>query len=210
MASTLSRYLANAIDRLKYGDPVIVVSGLPRSGTSMMMNMLAAGGIEPLTDDKRLPDTDNTQGYFEHERVKGLEAERDKSWLRVARGRAVKVVWHLLQSLPPENRYRVVLALRDLREVVASQNIMLERLKQPNPIGDDQAIRHCERHLENVRRLMDVRSNFEILEVPYAEVVQSPVVWSQRMAAFVGRKLDVQRMAAVVNGSLYRNRSPSS
>jgi hypothetical protein len=102
------------------------------------------------------------------------------------------------------------LALRDLREVVTSQNIMLERLKQPNPIGDEQAIRHCERHLESVRRLTSVRSNFEMLEVPYAEVVQSPVVWSQRMAAFVGRKLDVQRMAAVVNGSLYRNRSPSA
>jgi hypothetical protein len=210
MESSISRSVMQFFDRMKYGEPIVVVSGLPRSGTSMMMNMLAAGGIEPLTDDTRLPDSDNIQGYFEHERVKNLEAERDKSWLRIARGRAVKVVSHLLQSLPPENRYRVVLALRDLREVVTSQNIMLERLKQPNPIGDEQAIRHCERHLESVRRLTSVRSNFEMLEVPYAEVVQSPVVWSQRMAAFVGRKLDVQRMAAVVNGSLYRNRSPSA
>jgi hypothetical protein len=209
MAFTVSQFLANNFNRLKYGDPVIVVSGLPRSGTSMMMNMLAAGGIEPLTDDKRLPDSDNTQGYFEHERVKGLEAERDKSWLRMARGRAVKVVSHLLQSLPPENRYRIVLALRDLREVVTSQNIMLERLKQPNPIGDDQAIRHCERHLDGIRRLVGLRSNFEMLEVPYAEVVESPLLWSQRIATFVGRSLDAQRMAAVVDGSLYRNRSPS-
>ena len=210
MAFTVGQFLAKSFDRLKYGDPIIVVSGLPRSGTSMMMNMLAAGGIEPLTDDKRLPDADNIQGYFEHERVKGLEAEHDKSWLRAARGRAVKVVSHLLRSLPSDNRYRIVLALRDLREVVRSQNIMLERLKQPNPIGDDQAIRHCERHLEGVRQLASVRSNFEMLEVPYAEVVESPVVWSQRIASFVGRKLDVQRMAAVVNGSLYRNRSPTA
>jgi hypothetical protein len=125
MESSISRSVMQFFDRMKYGEPIVVVSGLPRSGTSMMMNMLAAGGIEPLTDDTRLPDSDNIQGYFEHERVKNLEAERDKSWLRVARGRAVKVVSHLLQSLPPENRYRVVLALRDLREVVTSQNIML-------------------------------------------------------------------------------------
>ena len=209
MESPVSRFVARSLDRLKYGEPITVVSGLPRSGTSMMMNMLAAGGIEPLTDNKRLPDTDNTQGYFEHERVKELGSDRDKSWLRAARGKAVKVVSHLLQFLPADNRYRIILALRDLGEVVASQNLMLERLKQPNPIGDENAIMHCERHLEGIRRLVGVRSNFEMLEVPYAEVVESPLLWSQRIAAFVGRNLDAQRMAAVVNSSLYRNRKRS-
>ena len=209
MESPVSRFVTRSLDRLKYGEPITVVSGLPRSGTSMMMNMLAAGGIEPLTDDKRLPDTDNTQGYFEHERVKELGSDRDRSWLRAARGKAVKVVSHLLQFLPADNRYCVILALRDLREVIASQNLMLERLRQPNPIGDEHAIMHCERHLEGIRRLVGVRSNFEMLEVPYAEVVDSPLLWSQRMAAFVSRDLDVQRMAAVVNSSLYRNRRRS-
>jgi hypothetical protein len=208
-SSSVIRLVTRFVDRLKYGEPITVVSGLPRSGTSMMMNMLAAGGIEPLTDDKRQPDADNTKGYFEHERVKGLGSDRDKSWLRAARGKSVKVVSHLLQFLPADNRYRVILALRDLGEVIASQNLMLERLRQPNPIGDEHAIMHCERHLAGIRRLVGLRSNFEMLEVPYARVVESPLAWAQRIAAFVGRNLDVKSMAAVVDSSLYRNRRRS-
>jgi len=172
----------------------------------MLMNMLAAGGMPVFVDDQRQADVDNLKGYFECERVKSLETDADRSWLRQARGRAIKVVSHLLRFLPPDNRYRVLLARRDLTEVLASQNLMLARLNHANPVADDKARRHYEQHLRGVRNLAGVRSNFRLLEVPYVEVIGDANDWSHRISVFVGRELDRARMAAVVDGSLYRNR----
>lgn len=206
MSRSIGQGLAEVLSRWKYGEPVIVVSGLPRSGTSMLMNMLAAGGVSAFVDNQRQADVDNLKGYFEYERVKGLESDPDRSWLRQVRGQAIKVVSHLLRYLPPDNRYFVLLARRDLTEVLTSQNLMLERLKQANPVADDKARRHYEQHLRGVRSLVGVRSNFRLLEVPYAEVVAGADAWSRKISAFVGRDLDCARMAAVVDASLYRNR----
>ena len=172
----------------------------------MLMNMLAAGGMPVFVDDQRPADRDNLKGYFEYERVKGLETDPDKSWLRQARGRAIKVVSHLLRHLPPENRYLVLLATRDLTEVLASQNLMLARLNQVNPVGDEKTLRLYARHLQGVRSLAGVRSNFLLLEVPYAEVIAAADAWSRKISAFVGRDLDHASMAGVVDASLYRNR----
>ena len=110
--------------KLKYGDDVIVVSGLPRSGTSMVMSMLKAADLPILSDHVRKADEDNPQGYFEFEKVKDLAEADDKSWLKDARGMAVKVISHLLKELPDENSYRIIFARRDLQEIVTSQNIM--------------------------------------------------------------------------------------
>jgi predicted AlkP superfamily phosphohydrolase/phosphomutase len=206
MSRSIGQRLTDVVSRWKFGEPVIVVSGLPRSGTSMLMNMLSAGGMPVFVDDQRHADRDNVKGYFEYERVKGLETDPDRSWLRQARGQAIKVVSHLLRYLPPDNRYRVLLARRDLTEVLASQNLMLERLHQANPVSDDKARRHYEQHLRGVRSLVGVRSNFQLPEVPYAEVIAGADAWSQKISAFVGRDLDRARMAAVVDASLYRNR----
>ena len=207
MSHSIKERLADAVSRWKFGEPVIVVSGLPRSGTSMLMNMLAAGGMPVFVDDQRQADLDNLKGYFEHERVKDLETDPDRSWLRQARGKAVKVVSHLLRHLPPDNRYLVLLATRDLREVLASQNLMLDRLNQANPVADDKALRLYQRHLQNVHSLAGVRSNFRLLEVPYTEVIGAADDWSQKISTFVGRNLDHVRMAGVVDASLYRNRA---
>jgi Sulfotransferase domain len=206
MSLTIRRWLIDAVNRRRYGDPVIVVSGLPRSGTSMLMNMLASGGMPVLVDEQRQADRDNIKGYFEHERVKGLETDTDRSWIRQARGHAIKVVSHLLRFLPPENQYRVLLATRDLAEVLASQNLMLARLNHANPVDDDKALRLYKRHLQSVRSLASVRSNFRLLEVPYATVIANAVDWSHRIAEYVGRELDHVRMADVVDANLYRNR----
>ena len=116
-------------------DFVTVVSGAPRSGTSMMMRMLAVGGIAPLTDGVRVPDTDNPHGYYEYEPVKRTKA--DDSWLGQAAGRAVKMVHLLLRDLPADRSYRVILMRRDLTEMVTSQRRMLERL------GRDTGMRRC-------------------------------------------------------------------
>ena len=123
----MASFFSDLLRRRKYGEPVIIVSGLPRSGTSMMMKMLEAGGVSIMTDAIRQADVDNPKGYYEYERVKHLEKETDKSYVREARGKALKVISFLLKDLPDDNYYRVIFMRRDLDEVIASQNKMLDR-----------------------------------------------------------------------------------
>lgn len=198
--------LTTLIRRWRYGEPVTVVSGLPRSGTSMLMNMLQAGGMPLVTDAARVADTDNPHGYFELERVKSLAEQTDRRWVQEARGQAIKVVSHLLKELPPDNFYRVVFALRDLNEVVRSQNTMLGRRGELNPVDDQKAMDLYRKHLVNVKVLTRTRPNFALLEVDYADTVANPAATAQRLAGFVGAGLDVSRMAAAVDATLYRNR----
>ncbi len=198
--------LTTLIRRWRYGEPVTVVSGLPRSGTSMLMNMLQAGGMPLMVDSARAADTDNPRGDFELEQVKSLAEQADRRWLRAARGKAIKVISHLLKELPADNFYRVVFALRDLDEVVRSQNTMLDRRGETNPVDDRKALDLYRKHLVNVTVLARSRPNFALLEVNYVETLASPVATAERVAAFVGGGLDVNRMAAAVEPSLYRNR----
>ena len=117
MLATLTRWIA----RVRFGRPVIIVSGLPRSGTSMVMQMLEAGGLPCATDGERAADEDNPRGYFEVERVKTLSNGVDPTWLAGCRGQVIKVISSLLQSLPTHLNYRVIFVTRDLGEVLASQ-----------------------------------------------------------------------------------------
>lgn len=194
---------------LKYGTPVVVVSGLPRSGTSMAMKMLEAGGMEIVADHVRTADEDNPKGYYEDERVKDLAEMQDKSWLRDARGKAIKVVSSLLGSLPPENRYKVVFMRRDLTEVLASQSKMLVRRGEEHDAADDDMLRMYTAHLDKVYFQLRFRDNFEALYLDYADAVANPRAAAEQIAAFVGG-LDVDRMLGVVDEKLYRNRADKS
>ncbi len=193
--------------RLRHGEPVVVVSGLPRSGTSMAMKMLAAGGLEAVADGVRTADEDNPKGYFEDERVKSLGESRDKSWLRRSRGRVVKVISYLLKDLPPDNNYRVIFLRRDLREVLASQSKMLERRAEESGASDEQMIEIYESHLWRVEYLFRHAAHLERLDVRYADVVADPRREAERMNAFLGGRLDVEKMVEAVDPQLYRNRA---
>ncbi|HNU83048.1 MAG TPA: sulfotransferase domain-containing protein [Thermoanaerobaculia bacterium] len=193
--------------RLRYGAPVVVVSGLPRSGTSMAMKMLAAGGLEVVADGERVADEDNPRGYFEDERVKALAETADKRWLRAARGRAVKVISWLLKELPADNNYRVIFLERDLREVLASQGKMLARRQEEHPTSDDEMLAVFESHLWRVGYLFRHAPHLERLELAYADVVADPLRAAARINAFLGGGLDVEKMAAAVEPGLYRNRA---
>lgn len=194
--------------RRRYGTPVYVVSGLPRSGTSMMMRMLEAGGIRPFTDGERTADIDNPEGYYEFERVKQLERDPDKSWVRQARGRALKVISFLLRHLPDDNAYRVVYMRRHLDEVLRSQDKMLDRLGNAAPGGDLEAMKEAYRNDIVAARLHARKQPFmDMLEVHYAETVADPAATAHAVNAFLGGFLDERAMTAAVNAALYRNRA---
>jgi hypothetical protein len=199
--------LRDLLRRLKYGRPVVIVSGLPRSGTSMAMKMLEAGGMELVVDNVRTADVDNPKGYYEDERVKNLAEMEDTSWFRAARGKVIKVVSSLLNYLPTDNAYKVIFMRRNLHEVLASQAKMLERRGEKSQTEDQELLAMYEAHLDKVEFQLRFRPHFEALYVNYADVVSDPLSQARLMAGFVGGGLDVSKMAAAVDGSLYRNRA---
>ncbi len=202
------KFLKHIFPNKQVEDDIIVVSGLPRSGTSMMMAMLEAGGIEILTDCVREADEDNPKGYFEFEPVKQLAQDRSKSWLEDAPGKAVKIISELLKKLPSDSSYSLIFMNRNLEEVIASQNKMLVRRGEPPAAGDDERMKLLfERHLEKVKQWTDRQSHFEVLFLDYKKVLEDPAGKAEQIRAFLQRELDLTKMARVVDRQLYRNRS---
>ena len=186
---------------------MIVVSGLPRSGTSMAMQMLAATGVTAVTDGVRQVGEDNPKGYFEDERVKDLHKDgEDRGWLKDARGKVVKIISFLLKDLPETNNYKVIFMRRDLSEVLASQQKMLDRRAEPNEIEDEKMLEIWKDHLWKVNYLLNHADHLESLEIPYEDVVANPLEQARRMKDFLGLPLDPEQMAGAVDEKLYRNR----
>jgi hypothetical protein len=184
---------------------ITVVSGLPRSGTSLMMQMLEAGGMAVLSDGRRLPDDDNPRGYYELEKVTRLK--EDSAWLAEAEGKALKVVSPLLYDLPASLRYRVLFMERRLDEILASQRTMLEHRKADvGPVEDAQMAAHFERHLDRLKRWLPTASHLEVLFCDHGELLRNPALTAERAARFLERELDVGRMAMAVDPELHRNR----
>jgi hypothetical protein len=186
-------------------DRVTLVSGLPRSGTSLMMQMLHAGGIPLLIDEQRAADQSNPRGYFEYEPVK--RSGTDRSWLELAGGRAVKVIHLLLCPLPADRPCRVIFMLRDLQEVIASQRAMLQAGGRTGArIPDDQLAGAFRRQLVEARRWLAERPNFQVLYVNYRDVLADPAAAAQAIALFLGVNLDISAMVGVVDPTLYHQR----
>jgi hypothetical protein len=188
---------------------VTVVSGLPRSGTSMMMQMLSAGGLAVLADQIREADSDNVKGYFELEPVKATK--RDASWVEGAVGKAVKVVYLLLSDLPVKFEYRVLFLRRDLQEVVRSQQKMLLRRGEAGAGGESgQMVAMFQRQIEKTEQWLDRQANFQSLDVMHGNVIEDPQAEAQRVSDFLQIPLDTTAMAAVVDPLLYRQRTDAA
>jgi hypothetical protein len=186
---------------------VVIVSGLPRSGTSMVMKMLEAGGMEVLQDHIREPNADNPQGYYEFERVKKLP-EGDTAWLEEAAGKVVKVISQLVMYLPEGYTYRVIVVRREIAEILASQAKMLDRRGEPvGGVSDERMAELFEKHLQKVYAWMDAQPNVAYLDIEYNQMLADPRPTLERVNAFLGGGLDVDAMAAVVDPALYRNRA---
>ncbi len=183
-----------------------IVSGLPRSGTSMMMRMLEAGGIPALTDNLRVADEDNPRGYYEFEPVK--KTKEDATWLHTANGRVVKMVYRLLYDLPPDRNYDVVFMRRRLEEVVASQDVMLARKgKEGGALPQDKLIALFRQQLDEFDRWIRSQPCFRIHYVSYNDILQNAGPIVGEINAFLGGKLNVPAMTAVVEPELYRQRA---
>lgn len=186
-------------------DFITIVSGLPRSGTSMMMQAVEAGGIPALTDKLRAADVDNPRGYYEFEPVK--KTQEDPSWLGDAPGKVVKMVYRLLYDLPPGREYRVVFMQRKLDEVLASQDKMLQRLGQAGGGADHEKMAELFRQeLDKFYAWIEKRESFRVLYVKYHEMIAAPAHQARRINEFLGGDLDEDAMAAAVDPDLYRNR----
>jgi hypothetical protein len=202
--------LRRRLSRRHAGEPIVVVSGLPRSGTSMMMRMLDAGGVPILSDGEREADIDNPKGYYELERIKELEHETDKSYLREGRGKAVKAISFLIKDLPDENDYRVIFMRRDLDEVLASQKKMIDRLESSDTDAEAEAMREAFRNdIVRVRLYCRNQPNFELVEVHYKAAIEDPAGVAKTVNVFLGGSLDEASMREAVDRSLYRNRGES-
>jgi LPS sulfotransferase NodH len=190
----------------KEPQPVIVVSGLPRSGTSMMMKMLEAGGLEVLTDHLRQPNEDNPQGYYEFERVKKLP-EGDTYWLKDAEGKVVKIISALLMHLPSDHTYKILFMRRSMDEILASQKQMLVRRGEPaDKVNDAEMACLFEKHLQEIQTWLDRQPHITYLDIDYNAMLRDPHPQLARVHPFLGCTLDMKKMAEVVDPALYRQR----
>ena len=185
---------------------MIVVSGLPRSGTSLMMNMLQAGGVPIVTDEQRTADDDNPKGYFELERVKQL-SKGDVAWVSGAHGKAVKVISALLEHLPPTSSYKILFMRRRLPEVLASQRKMLERRGEPTDTVPDARWPRCSRSTwRRSKGGWPPRRTCPCCTCRTTRWPSSPRSTWTRSSSLLGLDLDRAKMLAAVDPSLYRNR----
>jgi hypothetical protein len=182
-----------------------IVSGLPRSGTSMMMRMLERGGMKVLMDQNRPPDEDNPRGYYEYEAVK--KTKENNEWLTGSEGCAVKMVYRLLYDLPQDRTYRVLFMRRKLEEVLASQRTMLERNGGTNDAAsDEQMARLFIAELSAFGKWVAQQQHIHMIDVDYNRILSEPRGELERVTSFLGVDLDVDAMVDVVDESLYRNR----
>ncbi len=186
--------------------PIVIVSGLPRSGTSMMMKILEAGGLQVVTDAIRQADDDNPNGYFEFERVKQMSAG-DRKWLDESGGKVVKVISALLEHLPAGYSYKVIFMERAIKEVLASQKKMLVNRGEENKVSDDEMEEQYRAHLAAVRPWLARQPHMEVLYVDYNKMVSDPGPLCKRLVDFLDMPMDAEKMLAVPNARLYRNRA---
>ena len=198
--------LLNKRTTKKMNNMITIVSGLPRSGTTLMMRMLEAGGMEVVKDDIRKADEDNPRGYFEFEKVKKIN--EDASWLEDCRGKVFKMVSELLYHLPQDKQYKIIFMTREMKEMLASQRVMLKRLgREGSPVNDEDMGEIFRKHILKVKEWLERQSNIDVIYVNYNDVVKKPLENAEAISHFLNSSgLDSEKMAGVIDKSLYRQK----
>ncbi len=190
-------------------DCITIVAGLPRSGTSMMMQMLAAAPMPILTDEQRIADSDNPKGYYELEDATRLH--KNTEWLDKGQGKVVKIVAQLLPRLPAQHFYRIVFIERDLAEVAQSQHVMLKNFKRDGAnISDEQLISAYRQQLRQVKTWLAKQTNIMTLFVPHRSAIEKPLAVATEINDFLGGSGNPSDMAAVIDPTLYRQKTATS
>jgi hypothetical protein len=201
MTISLSRFFKKPTN-----SEIIIVSGLPRSGTSMMMKMLESTGLEILTDNLRTADENNPKGYYEFERVKQLK-QGDFDWLPAAQGKVVKIISALLEYLPNRYQYKIIFMQRSMDEVLSSQRQMLVRDGKPDDkVPDEKLAELYGNHLKKIQTWLEQQPNMSTLFISYNQILHDPEPDLNRLKKFLGGNLDIKRMLQVVDKNLYRER----
>lgn len=202
----MNKLFAGFGKKTKSKEPIVVVSGLPRSGTSMMMKILSEGGLPMVTDELRSADEDNPNGYFELESVKQMAAG-NVEWLSKAGGHVVKVISALLEYLPSQYSYKVIFMEREIREILASQRKMLERRNKTSQVDDAEMEAQFRKHLSVIKPWLARQPNMDVMYVSYNALMSDPEPLCRRVVEFTGLPLQLDRMLSVPKGELYRNRA---
>lgn len=208
-----TNHIMNSVEAEKHSEfiknnikgTITIVSGMPRSGTSMMMQMLAAGGLDILTDNIRENDENNPKGYLEYQKVKKLAS--DNSWISEGQNKVVKIIAQLLQHLPATYQYKVIFMEREMEEIIKSQQIMLgkksdvDRKIYPAELADT-----FKKQLEKTRSWIKTHPQFEVMYVSYTDVINNPTEVAENLSEFLDTDLNIQDMAKAVDPLLYRNK----
>ena len=186
-------------------EEIIVVSGLPRSGTSLMMQILQAGGITLLTDNSRKADLNNPQGYYEFDPVKQLQ--KNSEWLSLASGKAVKIISHLLKYLPDKFSYKIFFMERDINEIINSQNRMLDNLNNDRgKLSENQLKNYYTKHLKEIKSFINNSQNFEVRYISFQNLHQQPQMELDKIRRFLSINMDSDTLKKIIKPDLYRNR----
>jgi len=196
--------VSNTKDRMRV-QYITVVSGLPRSGTSLLSMMLEAGGMTVLTDNIRTADHDNPKGYYEFERVKKIP-KGDIEWMEDTKGKAVKVIAALLQHLPAKYQYRVIYMHRNIEEIIKSQNKMLMNLGKTVHKDDDLIKKLLMKHSESSRKWLDKQDNIKVLDIDYNQLIVNPSPFLSEINKLLDFTLSIEKMEQAIDLKLYRNR----
>ncbi|MBN1780966.1 sulfotransferase family protein [bacterium] len=184
---------------------ISIVSGLPRSGTSLMMQMLEKGGMETMTDQNRKPDENNCRGYYEYEKVRSLQ--KDAAWIAEAEGKCVKIIAQLLYFLPGGFRYRILFMERHMEEIVRSQTAMLQNLGRTGAALEPAVlIKTFQDQTDKVRTFLSHCDHVQLMTVSYNTLIVDPQGESEKINRFFDYGLSVPAMVSAVEPSLYRQR----
>ncbi|MFW9873621.1 MAG: sulfotransferase domain-containing protein [Candidatus Thorarchaeota archaeon] len=184
---------------------VIIVSGLPRSGTSMLMKILENCGFTILTDKIRKSDIDNPLGYYEFEKVKSLD--KDNTWLNLAQGKVVKIVSPLLKYLPNDMKFKVIFIERNLNEIMSSQNKMLRNRKEESIVSDEELTKIFKNHINKTKELLSSKKNIEVIYINYNKILRGEESEYNKVKFFLNKNIDIEKMKEAVEQRLHRNRN---
>ena len=184
---------------------ITIVTGIPRSGTSLIMQMLQKGGMEILTDNVREADESNPKGYFEYEKVKSLQT--DSSWLLDGDGKAVKIIAQLLKYLLLQFEYKVIFIERNMEEILLSQQKMLKKMGQKTQSQNTILSNIFKKQIEDSKTWLETKTNISTLYIKHTDSIFHAQETANQINEFLGLNLNEKEMTRAVDKTLYRQRA---